>query len=134
MLFLIFWPRTSSGYSPKMNVTFDPKIFWLTLLWSRHSSIKIWTETIIVKYKTQKSFTTYTKANCWNLISAANGPTNTDYINSSLIRNIKIIVFSMVFHYLPRYHNEVSRQPGGLPYAVRTHLKWLLTVVFIPPT
>jgi len=65
---------------------------------------------IIVKYKSEKSFTTNTEANYWHLISAANGPTNTDYVNSSLISNIKVIVFSMVFHYLPRYHNEVSRQ------------------------
>jgi hypothetical protein len=40
----------------------------------------------------------------------------------------------MVFQNLTRYHNEVSGQPGGLPYAVPTHLKWRLTVVFIPPT
>jgi hypothetical protein len=40
----------------------------------------------------------------------------------------------MVFQYLPRYHNAVSRQPGGLPYVVRKHLKWRLAVVFIPQT
>ena len=40
----------------------------------------------------------------------------------------------MVFQYLPRYHNEIPGQPGRLAYAVRTHLKRRLTVVFIPPT
>jgi hypothetical protein len=99
-----------------MNVNFWSKN---TLNWHYWDLVipvsTLWTETITVKYKSEKSFTTNTEANYWNLKFSANGPTNTYYVNSSLVRNIKIIVFFVVFKHFLRYRNGESRHPGRLP-------------------